>query len=138
MKYIERIYRVLIVISASSFFIWLYFRKIFWEIFDEDTKKLLEFDGFGSSFIWTDTLLFFYLLVTVISYLGIFLYQKWAVWLFLALYVVTLFILTPFRGLEIRIPLEIILESVVLISDGAIISLVFFSDIKEKFIKRVS
>jgi len=54
--------------------------------------------------------------------------QCWAVWSLLALNAVVLVVLAPFTGTEIAVPVEKIAKAIVLMADGAILSLALLSE----------
>lgn len=133
MEMLERIYRILILISAVMNFVWMFFREFYWPYFSHDMQKILGVDGYGSVIPWSGYLFVVILSINILCYVGLLLFKKWAVWTLLGLYILVLVILAPFAGVEVAAPVERIAKSFLLMADGAIISLVFLTDLKLKF-----
>ena len=125
------VYRSLVLISLGANLLWTFFRDFYWEYFDENTRILLEADGFGSVIPGTEYLFWIIMTASIVCYVGLFFFQRWAVWLLLSLDIIVLMFLAPFGGIEISAPIERITKTIFLMTDGAIIALALFSNIEE-------
>ncbi len=127
------VFRCLVLTSFSANMVWTFFRDVYWESFDENTQSLLRIDGYGSIVPGAEYLFWAVLAVSFICYTGLVSLNRWAIWLLLFIDISILIFLAPFSGIEISAPIERITKTIFLMSDGAIIALAFFSDLKKQF-----
>ena len=133
MEKLQHIYKVLVLVSLAMYLIWTFFRNLFWDYYSDEMQSLLGVTGYGSVIPWTEQVFAFLLFINILCYVGLLLLRKWAIWLLIGVDVVVLLVLAPFGGVEVSSPIERISGSILLLSDGAIISLALFSELKSRF-----
>ncbi len=133
MERLRKIYLTLVFVSLSMNMLWIFFRDLYWPHFSNDMQKILRADGYGSVIPGTENLFVLVLSVSILCYVGLFFFKRWAVWILIGLDIIVLLILSPFAGVEVAAPIERVAKAIFLMADGAIITLAFFSDLKSKF-----
>ncbi len=129
----KAIYRYLVVISWSADLIWTFFRDIYTDHFDNNVRNLLTADGYSAIVPWSENMFWAILIVTYICYMGLFNLKRWSIWLLIVLDIAVLLLLAPLGGVEVSVPVERIARNILLMTDGALIALAFFSDLRDQF-----
>ncbi|MDX9740894.1 MAG: hypothetical protein RBT81_06915 [Gammaproteobacteria bacterium] len=128
----KMVIKFLVVISVLFYFAWVFNRIFLWEYLDEDLQKILVVDGYGTRF--SEHAYILWVVLTLLSYSGIFFLRRWARDLLMAVYLFHL-VLAPFSGVRIFAPYEGIF-SIVMITDGMILGLLYFAWSAELYDKR--
>lgn len=101
-------------------------RIILVEHLDEDVGELVYFDGYGA-IVWSGAYSYMlWLVASLASYLGIFLFKRWGRDLLLFIYLLAI-LMSPFMGVMVNAPYETSLYTVMVLSDGIIIGLLCFA-----------
>jgi membrane-associated phospholipid phosphatase len=112
----------MVVISLLAYFSWLLGRVAFWDFIEPDLRRLLAVDGFGSRIPDYEYAYLFWAILSVASYFGIWILQRWGRSLLLLTFVLSC-ISAPFSGAMINAPVERLLMMIFLFSDGGIVAL---------------
>jgi len=126
--------RVLTLISALSYVIWVFGRLVLWQDFDENVQMILDADGYGAILPEHEYAYIPWISISLLSYVGLFLLRPWGRNLLAIVYLLTL-LLSPFSGVMIHAPFERFFFTVFMLCDGAILGLLFFAWRTELFDK---
>lgn len=114
--------RVLAIVSLCSYLIWLFYRLFFYEGMPPNLQHVIQFDGIESVVPSTNYTYIVFLVLSLVSYVGIFFNRLWGMKLLLALYAATLF-LSLLSGAQVHVPVERFFYNVLLLSDGMMIGI---------------
>ena len=131
----EKLFRILVVISISSFLIWFILPQ-FWHLWHTPEEvNMLNYNGYNEYFNALPLLYIMAVLFFVAS-IGLLLFKSWARTLFILLTLLSVFG-APFMGWSIETGVEASLSQMGLLCDGAIIFMEYFSSVSTKFTKSV-
>lgn len=116
------IIRGVVIVSVLAYALWMFCRNLFWDVVADDVKLVLRAEGMGASLPEYEYAYLIWMALSGISYLGIWFFKKWGVRLLIAIYLVS-FMIFPFSGIMIALPLERVALTIFLLSDGVIIAL---------------
>ena len=129
------IIRGLVLVSCVSYIAWMFGRYIYWEHIDHDIRKLLEFDGYGSSvpesasqhiLLIANNTYILWLVISCICWAGLWFFYKWGRDLLAFLYFLSNAVV-PFSGINMYTPLEQILMNIYILTDGVILGLTYIA-----------
>ncbi len=129
----KTLYRYLVLISWVSNLVWIFFSNIYWDNFNINMQHLLAANGYGSVIPGTEFIFWTILATSAFCYSGLIFFKRWSIWLLIALDIGVLIFFAPFGGVEVSAPVERTARNILLMTDGALISLAFFSDIRTQF-----
>jgi hypothetical protein len=98
-------------------------RLLLWKYLDEDVQRLLAVDGYGS--IFPEHSYIPWVILSLLSYVGIFFLRRWARDLLAAIYLFQV-VIVPFSGVRIFAPFEGVF-SVCMLTDGMVLGLLYFA-----------
>ena len=130
----KTIFRSIVTFSFLLYLIGMllpYFDSI---LFTEDEIEMLSWSGYGSSLPYSQVYAICAFLITSMAWIGIFFFSSIARIVFI-LVVVKDFLLIPFSGLSVSLPLYNFIWGVVSILDGAIITMMYLTSVSQYFKK---
>jgi len=130
------LFRILVIVANLAYVAWFfqpYYSPVF---YSNDVMELLRSDGFsGVDFLLKYSVEIGWLLLVLflVTAVGLLLYIKAARTLFVVLIIGTL-ILRMFYGVSVQSNIDSTLMSITAILDGAILYMIYFSSLAEKFL----
>lgn len=126
-----RIYQIS-VITACALFVAYWFSPWLYGYLDAESQGILSWGGYKSAIDLPEWLWDCYLLLIIVSYIGMFLLRKAFRTLFLIITIAS-FPLAMVNGMSVITGMEVVLIDLSTFLDGFIIALAYFSNLKEKF-----
>jgi len=132
---INVLYRYTVISSFVLFTIW-FFMPYFWQsIYDQNTLDLLSWNGYGGLLGNHTWLAYSFLLLYYFTYWGLINFKPLARLIFLVLVFVS-FITASFNGIVVQTASGYFLDSLLFFIDGLIITLMYFTDLSNEFLKK--
>lgn len=130
-----RLFKVLVLASTVAYCVW-FFLPHFPGYLSTDESRLTEYGGYGAVLpvnhaLYSNTWFVLWLGAAV----GMFLIRAWARRLYLVLAILSV-VAAPLSGFSVQTPLDMMLSSVVLLIDGAILALAYLSPLSLAFTRR--
>ena len=123
-----------VLINLLAYIAWFFMPFVSGYLYDYDTLDLLSFGGFGAKVDLDGPIPYVVGLIYVVTTFGLLLFKPWARIAFSILAVFT--IISPsIWGVSIQGSYDVMIDSLVLITDGAIVSMAFFTSISNDFSK---
>jgi hypothetical protein len=129
----DKLFRALVLMSVSLYVLWFFSPQFWSSLYGEEVLNLLSWNGF-KTLMPSDNYIFIYGYFTLqlCSTLGLFFYQRWAMIAF-TLMISFSILSSPFYGVSVNYGYEILLNNLITTLDGAIIVLMFFTSINNRF-----
>ena len=124
-------YQVSLIISCLLYVAY-WFAPWLYGYLDAESQQILSFGGAKASIYFPDWVWNIYLALTIISYIGMFLFRK----AFRTLFVLLLVVSLPFdtlTGMSVMTGIEYVALTVSNILSGVIITLAYFTELRNKF-----
>lgn len=129
-----KIFIGVVLINLLAYIAWFFMPFASGYLYDYDTLDLLSFSGFGAKIDLDGPIPYVIGLIYVVTTFGLLLFKSWARIAFSTLAVFTI-ISPPLWGVSIQGSYDVMIGSLVSITDGAIISMAFFTSISNDFSK---
>jgi hypothetical protein len=127
-------FRILIICSITFYLIYCLLAFVWPFELTEDIETLRSWTGYDA-YISQETFLvlaWIYSVLYIVGHVGIYFYMNWARMLLTILLIIGV-VLSPFTGIEVFLPLESLVSSLIGITFTSIVILSFFSDMQNKF-----
>ena len=128
----DKLFKSLIFITTLTYVLWFFEPYNISYIYDQDTLRALEWAGFGGNYDYISYVSYVFLVLYLISAIGMLLYLKWARLLFLVLTIASI-LFTPIAGINVSTTIDSLLQTITGLCDGAILFMSYLSSISINF-----
>ena len=128
----DKLYKFLIVFGSISYVIWFFQPYNIPEIYDVRVFELLGETGYGSVDILWNPIVYILLILYLLSAVGMWFYIKVARNIFLLLQIVYV-ALAFIGGVVVQSPIDSAVYHLIVLSDGALLFMAYFSSISERY-----
>ena len=132
------LFRKLIIISNTTYLLWFFLPYYSDKLFTDETQGLLTANGFNANDIMSRfgvELGYVFLVLFLVSALGMYFFNNQAKILFVALILLDLF-LVLFSGVSVQSNIDVLLFNISIMADAVIIYMAYLTPVAAKFGKK--
>jgi hypothetical protein len=128
----KNIFTGLVVITLIAYVVW-FCMPLLWEyLYEGDVLNALSWNGYGSQINTNGPIPYIFLVAYGVICIGLINFKRWARTGYVIFTILSILI-TPFLGLSVQWGIESFLSYVISLGDGAIIAMLFFTNLSDKF-----
>jgi hypothetical protein len=130
----KNVFKILLCINFIVYLLWFFFPFFWMDVYSYEIVKALNWSGYEAFLDATTRTIIAYsfFIIYIIAFIGVYFFKKWARNLFLITLIISIS-LTLFYGTYVAGIYEVMLAEILNISDGMLIAMMYFSNLKNNF-----